>query len=275
MATIWILAVLLVLGWGYAPVLVELFRDWLRDPNYSHGLLVPPIAGFLAWQRRRTWTATPSKAAPIGLAGVLGAGALLAVGAAGAEVFTQRVSFIVAVASVCVFLWGWRRFGVMAFPVAFVLLAIPLPYVIYYDLTAPMQTLAAKTAIHGLRALGIPSVAEGNIIHLPGMSLEVAEACSGIRSLYAFLALGALFARSLRLPTWGRWLVFVSTIPLSIAGNAVRVLGTGVAAHLGGAEMATGTVHEMFGLIVFVFALGILALIGKGAKQLWRDAPSS
>ena len=271
----WILAVLAVYALVYAPVAVELFRDWLRDPNYSHGLLIPVISAFLFRQRRREWSAAPVRPVSAGLAGVAAGALLLVVGTAGAEVFTQRISLLVTAASLCLFLGGWRRLRVLAFPIGFLLLAIPLPYVIYYDLTAPMQTLAARAAMGGLTVIGIPSVAEGNVIHLPGVSLEVAEACSGIRSLYAFLALGALFARSLPLPWWGRLLVFLSTVPLSVVGNGVRVWATGVATHLGGAGMASGTVHEMFGLIVFVIALAFLGLIGKGARHLWPDARSS
>ena len=160
------------------------------------------------------------------------------------------------------------------FPLAFLLLAIPLPYVIYYGITAPLQTFAAKCAIVGLKVVGVPAVAQGNMIHLPETSLEVAEACSGIRSLYAFLALGALLAHSMPIPLWGRLLVFASTIPLSVAGNAVRVWGSGLGAYLIGPETTKGTVHELFGLITFSVALGLFVLFRKGARNLWPSVPS-
>ncbi len=266
---LWLAAVVVTVAAVYAPVVAELARDWIRDPNYSHGLLVPLVSGFLLWQRRRELAATPIRPSGWGLAGVVGSVLLLVIGVAGAEVFTQRVSLVLLMASIVLFLAGWGWLRRWAFPLGFLLLAIPLPYVIYYDLTGPLQAIAAKVGIAGLRLVGIPAVGEGNIIHLPECSLEVAEACSGIRSLYAFLALGALLARSLPLPGWGRVIVFLLTIPLSVAGNALRVWGSGVAAHVGGPHLAEGTVHELFGLVVFAVALGLLALVGKGVRKLW------
>ncbi len=253
----------------YAPVVKELVRDWIRDPNYSHGFLIPVVSAFLVWRDRHELARTPIRANWFGLIALLAGAAMLVLGAAGSEVFTQRLSLLVVMGAGILFLAGWGWFKRLAFPVAFLFFAMPLPYVIYYDLTAPMQALAARNAISGLNGIGIPAVAEGNIIHLPGATLEVAEACSGIRSLYAFLALGALLARSLPLPWWGRGAVFLLTIPLSIAGNAVRVWGSGVAAYLGGPRTAEGAPHEIMGLVVFAVGLGVLALVAKGVKRLW------
>jgi exosortase len=114
--------------------------------------------------------------------------------------------------------------------------------------------------------------AQGNIIHLPETSLEVAEACSGIRSLYAFLALGALMAYSMSIPFWGKLLVFLSTIPLSIAANAVRVWGSGIGAHLFGPKAVQGTVHELFGVVIFAGAILVFLTVRKGARVLWPSA---
>jgi exosortase len=263
---------------AYGQVLVELLRDWSRDPNYYHGFLIPLVSGYLVWRRRdelRQPACTPSL---LGLAGLLLAGALLILGSAGAEVFTQRVSFLLLIASLVLFLRGRSQLRVIAFPLAFLLFAIPLPYVIYYGLTGPMQSLAAKCAVWGLRIVGVPTVAQGNMIHLPQTSLEVAEACSGIRSLYAFLAVGALVAYSTPMPLWGRLAVFLSTIPLSVAGNALRVWGSGMGACLVGPEATGGTIHELFGLLVFAVLLGIFVLIKNVMRKLWPSdtwSPSS
>lgn len=257
----------------YASVLRGLAGDWIHDPNYSHGFLIPVVSGVLIWQRRRLLAATPvSPSVAAGLAGVLASLALLVVGAAGAEVFTQRVSFILLVGSLVLYFFGRRWLGRMAFPLAFLLFAVPMPYVLYYSLTGPMQLFAAKAAVAGLRGVGVPVVAQGNIIHLPDTSLEVAEACSGIRSLYAFLALGALLAQSLRIPVWARVLVFLLTIPLSVAANAFRVWGSGLGAYLAGPQVTQGFIHEFFGMIVFVGALGLYLLLRKGVRVLWPSA---
>jgi len=273
--TIALAALALVLAGVYGPVAVELFKDWGRDPNYSHGYLIPVVSAILVWRRRKELASMKASPSAWGFLGLLLAGAALVFGAAGAEVFTQRMSLLLALGSLVLLLWGWRILGRTTFPLAFLFLAIPMPYVIYYGVTGPLQGLAARCAVAGIQGVGILAVGEGNIIHLPGTSLEVAEACSGIRSLYAFLALGALFARSLPVPSWGRWLVFLLTIPLSVLGNAIRVWGTGVGAHLFGPEVARGMIHESFGLIIFAISLVLLLLLGKGARALWSDASSS
>jgi exosortase len=138
-----------------------------------------------------------------------------------------------------------------------------------------MQAFAARCAIAGMKIIGIPALAQGNIIHLPGTSLEVAEACSGIRSLYAFLALGALAAHALAIPAWARIAVFLVTIPLSVAANAFRVFTTGMGAHLIGPETTEGTVHELFGLVVFAISMLIFLLVRRGVRRKWPTGRGS
>lgn len=258
----------------YVGVIQEWARDCVRDPNYNHGFLVPLISGYLIWRRRaelRQARRTPSL---LGLVGIFASVALLLLGSAGAEVFTQRVSFVLLLPSLVLFLHGWRAVVLTLFPFALLLLAIPLPYLLYYGLTAPMQAFAAKCAVFGLKMAGVPVMAEGNIIHLSATSLEVAEACSGIRSLYAFLTLGALLAYFSRVPTWVRVLIFLLTIPLSVAGNSVRVFGTGVGVYLAGPAAAEGTIHEVFGMLVIAVSLGVFLLAKKGAAHLWSGRSS-
>ena len=169
----------------YWTVLRELVVDWYRDPNYFHGFLIPIVSIYFIWTNREKLRRTPLAPSILGLPGVLVALAVLVLGTAGAEVFTQRVSLLLLLGSLVLFLYGWARLRIVAFPLLFMLLAIPLPYVVYYGLTIPMQAFAAKLAVGGLKIIGVPALTQGNIIHLPGGSLEVAEACSGIRSLYA------------------------------------------------------------------------------------------
>lgn len=253
---------------AYVLVLYELVKDWIRDANYRHGFLIPVVSVYLIWQKRNEIRSLAPQPARVGLLGVLIAGAMLVVGTAGSEVFTQRVSLVVLLTSLVLFLYGWRHLRIAGFPLAFLLLAIPLPYVIYYGLTAPMQAFAAKCALVALRGVGIPAVAQGNVIHLPETSMEVAEACSGIRSLYAFLAVGALVANSTPIAPWGRMSLFLLTIPLAVAGNAVRVFGSGLGAWLIGPGATKGTIHELFGLFVFGISLGFFMLIKKAAGGL-------
>ena len=263
---------ILAIAISYASTLADLFRDWARDPNYHHGFLIPLISGYLIWRNRAAFGASPASPSLFGLLGLFLSTGLLILGSAGAEVFTQRVSFVFLLGSVVLFLYGWRRLRIVAFPIALLLLAIPLPYVIYYGLTAPLQALAAKCAVWGLRAVGVQVLAQGNILHLPQASLEVAEACSGIRSLYAFLAVGALVAYFTPIPFWGRTIIFLTTIPLSVAGNAVRVWGSGLGAYLISPAFAEGFMHELFGLVIFIASMGVFILIKRAARKVCSSA---
>jgi exosortase len=259
----------------FATVASELVKDWIRDTNYNHGFLIPLVSAYFIWQRKSVLASTRSSPSLWGLAGLIGGLGLFVVGTAAAEVFTQRIGLLVLGASLVCFLYGWRHLRLVAFPIVFLVLAIPLPYVVYYGLTMPMQALAAKVAVGGLKVIGVPAVVQGNIIHLAeGASLEVAEACSGIRSLYAFLAAGALMAHSLPVAWWGRLLVFATAVPLTIAGNAFRVFGSGVAASLFGMEATRGAIHEMFGLVVFFVTLSLFYAVKKVAQSIWLHGTS-
>ncbi len=264
---------LLTIAAVYGPILKELGKDWISDPNYSHGMLAPLISLFLVWRQRKWLAGLSHRPALVGLVGILGSVALLVVGTAGAEVFTQRVSFIAFMASTTVFLLGWRWLRATAFPLGFLLFAIPLPYVLYYSLTGPMQAFAADCAALGLKAAGVPVVAQGNILLLPGdLMLNVEEACSGIRSLFSFVSLGALVAYFTPMPFYARVLVCLATMPLSVAGNAFRVWATSLLAYFFGPSVTKGTVHELFGLFVFAVGLIVFLLVCKGAKRLWPSA---
>jgi exosortase len=258
---------------AYSPVLAELFRDWVRDSNYSHGFLIPVVSAYLLWSKRGALKATGRRPFDPGVVAIAGALSLWVLGTAAAEVFVQRVSFLALLAAIVLFMAGRAWLRQAAFPIAFLLLAIPMPYVLYYSLTGSMQAFAAQGAVAGLQAVGVPAQIQGNMIHLPEGSLEVAEACSGIRSLYAFLALGALLARSVAIPVWGRILLFLVTIPLSVAGNALRVWSTGLGAHLVSPTAVTGVAHELFGVFVFAGGLLMFLLVRRGARALWSSAP--
>jgi exosortase len=259
----------------YRPVCVEWVRDWIRDPNYNHGFLIPLISGYLLWSKRHQLRASTQRVSWIGVLALVAAAGLLVLGTAGAEVFTQRVSFVLMLGALALIFGGWPLARIAAFPIALLLLAIPLPYVIYYALTSPMQALAAKVAIVGINAVGVPAVKQGNVIHLAGTSLEVADACSGIRSLYSFLTIGALAAYFTPIPAWGRLFLFLTAIPLAVVGNAVRVWGTSLGVHAVGIEFAEGTVHEAFGFLIIGVSLLVFLAFRAGVRKLWSHDSSS
>lgn len=244
----------------YRHVVVDLLRAWSTDDNYSHGFLIVPVAGYLAWERRSRFGAAPHRPAPVGLAVVLVSLAMLVVGSLGAELFLTRVSMVGVLAGTILFLSGWARLRVMAFPVAFLFLMIPLPALIFNQIAFPLQLLASQAGAGVVSALGIPVLREGNLIVLSYATLEVAEACSGIRSLVSLITLGVLYGYFIDPRMSVRLAIVISTVPVAILANAIRVAGTGVAAEYLGAESAEGFFHGFSGWAVFLVACG--ALVG-------------
>lgn len=259
------------LAFIYAPVARELWFDWWHDDNYSHGVLVPAITVFLLWSRRDEFRARPVATDPRGLLLIVPSIGLLLLGTAGAEYFLQRVSMVGLFGGLIWFGCGaaWAR--VALFPIGFLMFAIPVPYVIYYSLSFPLQQLAARVASMALVTIGVPAVRVGNSIELPGHTLEVAEACSGLRSLVSLLALGALFARFSQEQAWKRWFLFGCTVPVAIAGNALRVFVTGLGVYTSGPQWAEGTLHEAMGMVVFAFAMATLGMISALLRGLRMD----
>lgn len=245
----------------YAPVLADLVSDWWTDSNYSHGFLIPLISGYLLWKKRERLTKSVGSSSQLGLPLLALALALFVLGSAGAEYFTVRVSFIIALSGLVLFHFGASFLREMWFELGLLLFMIPLPYVIYYSLTFPMQLFATKVSIKALGLIGVPAVQQGNIIHLSGISLEVAEACSGIRSMLSLLALGALYSYFSQKSAIKRGALFLSTIPIAVLVNSVRVFITAVLAYTVGAGVTDEPLHSLMGLSVFVMAFTILFLI--------------
>jgi exosortase len=188
-------------------------------------------------------------------------------GVLGAEVFTTEVSMLATIAGTLLFLFGWAHLRVMLFPIAFLMLMIPLPAIIFNQITFPLQLLASRFGESALVLAGIPVLREGNVIHLSNTSLEVAEACSGIRSLISLLTLGIVYGYFVDSRGWVRWAIATATIPVAIITNGLRVAGTGVGAHYFGPAVAEGFFHEFSGWLIFISAFVIL--LGLHRILLW------
>jgi exosortase len=252
----------------YRHVLAKLVFDWWHDSNYSHGFLIIPIAAYLAWERRQQFVAASERPSMIGLVVLLGSLLVLLAGILGSELFLTRISILGTVTGIVLFLFGWQRLRVLAFPIAFLLLMIPLPAIIFNQIAFPLQLLASRAGEFALRTADIPVLREGNVLILANTKLEVAEACSGIRSLISLLTLGIMFGYFADRRTWVRWAIACSTIPVAILANGARVAGTGIAAHRFGAEAAEGFFHEFSGLAVFVVAFLMMMGVQRGIAWL-------
>jgi exosortase A len=258
-ATLLIAATALV----YWPVLVRLFDAWANDGNYSHGFLIVPLAGYFAWERRDKLAAITPKASYFGLVVVAGSLFLLVAGTLGSEMFTTRVSLVGTIAGAVLFLYGWEALRTLAFPIGFLLLMIPIPAIIFNQIAFPLQLFASRVGESAITTAGIPVLREGNVLILANTTLEVAEACSGIRSLVSLVTLGIVFAYFTDKRLWVRLAIVASTIPVAILANGARVAGTGMAAHWYGPQAAQGFFHEFSGWAVFVVAFVMILLIQR------------
>jgi exosortase len=272
--------ILLALLWLYSGVLWHLAQDWWVDENYSHGLLIPFISGYAIWsQRGHLLTAPRRPRSLVGGALMLLATAMLAAGIIGAEFYISRVSFVVALASLVVYFFGWPWLRLLSFPIGLFLLAIPIPTILFNQIAFPLQLIASDYATRAITGLGIPALREGNVIELARMKLQVVEACSGIRSLVALATLAATYAYFAESRWWRRMVLVTAVVPIAILANAARVAGAGVMAHYWGIEAAEGFLHGFSGWLVFAVAilmlLGLARLLNVAAKLLNRFAPRS
>jgi exosortase len=256
----------------YGGVLVSLVRQWASDDNYSHGFIVVPLALFFAWERRAALRSAEIRPSTAGAALIVVSLAAFVAGRLGAELFLTRVSLVGVLAGAVLFVWGRRHFRILAFPLAFLLLMIPLPAIVFNQLAFPLQLLASQVGETAIAAAGIPVLREGNVLELPGTRLEVAEACSGIRSLVSLLTLAIVLAWFTEPRNGRRVVIALSAIPIAILANAARVAGTGLMSHWIGEEAARGFFHTFSGWLMFVVAFVLLAGVQRLVSRLRSPA---
>jgi exosortase len=247
----------------YASVLSSLAKQWWNDPNYGHGFFVPFFAGCVLWSQRDRWRALPFRPNNLGFAVVLFATALRVLGTLGAELFIARLSFVILICGIVVFLAGSHMFKAIAFPIGYLLFMIPLPAIVYYQLTMPLQLWASRLGATGLVAVGIHTLREGNLLILPNCTLSVVEACSGIRSLLSLLAAVVAYGYFAEPSTWKRAVLAVASVPIAIATNGLRLVATGVLSYYYGPSVDSGFVHLALGLGFFAMAFLSILLVHK------------
>jgi exosortase len=297
------IAIALALVFVYFTALLKLGGDWWNDENYSHGLLIPFVIGYILWQERERFPQTRTR--PAALWGAVGVGvSLLALwaGVAGAELFVQRVSFVLMIASVLIYFWGFRLLRLTAVPLSLLILSIPIPQIVFNRIAFPLQLFASRCAVSAMSFFNIPVLRQGNIIELMPLGssepkkLAVVEACSGIRSLMTLVTLAVVFAyftkpkdsptnfslsqtsedssanKHDKLKSVGRFLssftfwrsliLIAAAVPIAILTNALRVSGTGVLAHYYGTRVADGFFHTFSGWVIYIAAAVLLFATG-------------
>jgi exosortase len=257
--------------WLYTPTLTHLVGQWWSDPNFSHGFFVPLFSGFVIWQERSRLTRLSLRPSWWGLF-FLGFGlCLLIVGQMGAELFLSRLSLLIVLAGLIVLFLGWSFFHALLFPWAFLLLMIPIPTIVFNLITFPLQLLASKVASTTLPWMGVPVLREGNVIVLPAIALEVAEACSGIRSLMSLATLAVIYGYLMERRTAVRILLALASVPIAVAANSLRIVGTGLLVQYWDPEKAQGFFHEFSGWLIFLVSLVMLYLLHRIVHIFWRE----
>ena len=266
------LAPVAAVAWLYADVLPPLVRQWASDDDYSHGFFVAPLAAFFAWQQREALARAARRPSVAGLVVVLLGLLLFAAGQLGSELFLSRASIIPLAAGLILFLLGPAHLRILAFPLAFLVLMVPLPEILFSRITFPLQTLASRLGEMVIAGCGIPVLREGNILQLPGRSLEVAEACSGIRSLITLVMLAIVLGYFTEPRPGARVAIALAAVPIAVVANALRVAGTGLMSFWVSPAAADGFFHTFSGWLVFLVALaGLLAFHAaiEGARRRW------
>jgi exosortase len=253
----------------YFPILSRLVAQWSTDDDVSHGFFVPLVAGYIAWHRREKLLSLEWKPAWWGVGLLVWAGLQAYLGMLGAELFLQRTAFLLSLVAMLLILGGTAVVRELAFPLLLLPFMIPLPAVIYNQITFPLQLFASAVAEKSLEVLNIPVLRDGNILELASQKLNVAEACSGIRSLMSLSFLSLVYAYFFDRKVWMRWVLLIATIPIAIIANSARVTLTGVFSEID-ASLAEGFFHEAEGWVIFVVALVILVAVHQALNFIYR-----
>lgn len=256
-----VLALVVLTALLYSTVFAKLVYDWYDLPDFSHGFLIPFFVGYLVWERRDVIDRTPIRSSWAGLPLVLVSLLMFLVGRLGADLFLSRLSFLLLTAGIIWTVAGIKLLRVLTFPIAVLLLAIPLPAVIFNQITFPLQILASRVASAMLPIAGVPVLREGNVITLASMQLEVAEACSGIRSMMSLFTVAVLFGYFFERTALKRTLLALASLPIAVAANSLRIFGTGLCVQYWDPDKAVGFFHEFSGWLMFLVSLACLYLI--------------
>jgi len=244
----------------YLRVFNDLLYDWLNNPDYSHGFLIPIMALYIAWSKRDILERIHPAPSGWGLAVLLVGIGQYILGNIGAEHFLQSTSMIIVILGIVLFLRGWRTMRIILAPSLFLIFMIPLPAIIWNKFAFGLKLFATKIAVVFMQAMGLVVLREGNVLTLPATTLEVVDACSGLRSLISLAALSTMFGLLSLFSLWKKWLLFILVVPVAIASNIIRLIVITVFAEKFGIDITSGISHTVLG--IFVFCIGLVLVWG-------------
>jgi exosortase D (VPLPA-CTERM-specific) len=269
-----LLALLFLVAWLYASILKHLFLEWVgphRNLNFEHGILVPMFALYVLWQGRKHLAGIAPAPSWAGFSLVVLSMLVLVVGDLGADIFLPRVSLLILLAGLIILFQGWTFFRAVLFPWAFLILMVPIPALLINRVTFPLQLVAANWAAALLELVGVPVLLEGNLLTLAHKQLDVAEACSGIRSLLSLVTLAIIYGYLLESRKWVRVVLACASVPIAVAANSFRVFGTGLLVQYGYENEAEGFYHTVSGLLIFTVALVMLFALHRVISLIWKS----
>jgi len=236
-----------------------LVNEWLTNDDVSHGLFVPLAAAWIVWQKKTELLQTPTKPSKLGFALLIFGGIFVCIGPPDLQTFAflTRLAFLVSLVGLLLAVCGWPIVKQLTYPLILLVLMIPLPGFVYSRITLPLQLLASQIAEIGLEVIGYSVLREGNIIHLPRQTLEVVEACSGLRSLLSLLFLSQVYIYLFDTRPWMRVVAVGMIVPIAIAANAGRIILTAVLSQVDQA-WGHGILHAFTAWGIFVIAFGLL-----------------
>jgi exosortase len=252
----------------YYPVITRLVWQWLNDGDMGHGLFVPVIAGWIAWKKLPAARSVPAVPDWRGLILLAWAALQCYIATLGAELFLARTALVETIIGTVWLLGGVRYLRIFVFPLGLLFLMVPIPAIIYSQITFPLQIFASRVAEFMLSLLGIPVIRDGNVLELSTMKLDVVEACSGIRSLLTLTFLALVYGYFFETDRKIRLILILLTIPIAIAANAGRVTITGILAQIN-PSLAEGAVHEAEGFVIFMIALLIMVATHQLLVRGW------
>ncbi len=271
-----LIGALLLIGWLYGSILAHLLLQWINDKDFSHGIFVPIFALYVIWQDRKELTAIAPAPSWAGLPLVVLSMVVLVLGVLGADIFLPRVSLLILLAGLIILFRGWKFFHAVLFPWAFLILMIPIPALIMNRVTFPLQLLASKLSAALLELVGVVVLVGGNILTLAsGRQLDVAEACSGIRSLLTLVTLAIIYGYLMETRTWVRVVLVCLTVPIVVVANSFRVFATGLLLQFGYIDEAEGVPHAVAGVLIFAVALMMLFALNRVISLIWKSGPAA
>jgi exosortase len=265
-----VLMSILLLGIGvlYYQIFTGLFDDWSNNDNYSHGFFIPVISVYMVYSLRGKLRALAIQPSSWGLLILIIGMVQLLVAKTGSEFFLQRTSLIPILLGMILFCLGSAYTKKLLLPICYLLFMIPLPAIIWNKIAFPMQLFATGLTESVIRLIGISVFREGNILHLAETSLEVIDACSGLRSLITMFSLSAAFAWFSDFSLSRKWVLFLMAAPIAIFSNIIRLTSTAVLASRYGSEVAQGFLHEFSGFLTFFIGLVMLITISAMLNKI-------